>query len=117
MGKHFALSLKLPKYKMERQIKNGISTIENRIWGISVLTAAGLLLLFYMIQVNSFSTKGYEIKNLQTKVESLRNDQRALEVQSAELQSLQRIQSSSAVLNMVSVSTISYVQTKSLSAR
>ncbi|MDB4940060.1 MAG: hypothetical protein JWO40_485 [Candidatus Doudnabacteria bacterium] len=117
MGKHFALTLQLPKYRSERSVKIAPFTLENKKLGISVLVLGSFLVLTYLVQVNSFSTKGYEIRNLQTKVDQLKNDQRALEVQSAELQSLQRIQADPAVLNMVPVSTISYVQTTSLSQR
>lgn len=117
MGKHFALTLQLPKYHIERKAKTSTLTLENKNWGMAILVVGSMLILSYLVQVNSFSTKGYEIKSLQKKVESLRNDQKALEVQSAELQSLQRIQGNPSVLNMVPVSTISYVQTKSLTQR
>jgi cell division protein FtsL len=117
MGKHFALTLQLPRYQSERKNKPNTLTLENHNYGLLIVAVAGFLVLAYLVQVNSFSTKGYEIRNAQKKIDQLRNDQRALEVQSAELQSLQRIQSQPAVLNMVPVSSISYVQTTSLSQR
>lgn len=122
MGKHFALSLQLPVYRMDKRHERSVKTktsmpLLTSNWGILVLGLCSLLTIVYLIQVNSFSTKGYEISNLQKKIDQLKEDQRTLEVQSAELQSLQRIQADPSLLNMVPVSSISYVQTTSLSQR
>ena len=117
MGKHFALTLQLPKYRAERKNSHVNSLALNANYGIIVLAVAALMIVGYLIEVNSFSTKGYEISTLQKKVEQLKEDQRQLEVQAAQLQSLQRIQDDPAVQNMVPVSKISYVQNQSLTQR
>ena len=117
MGKHFALTLQLPKYSVDRKNRGTTTLALNANWGIIILAVAVIMIVAYLIEVNSFSTKGYAISTLQKKVEQLKADQRQLEVQAAQLQSLQRIQSDPAVQNMVPVSKISYVQNQSLSQR
>ncbi len=122
MGKHFALTFQLPSYRLERSASktsnrfSGMFSNTTNI-GAIVLGLCCLLTIAYLIQVNNFSTKGYEISNLEKQISQLREEQKTLEVQTAELQSLQRIQSDPAIVNMVPVSTISYVQTTSLSQR
>ncbi len=113
MGKHFALTFNLPGARLSP--RSALSSQPN--WGFAVLAAGCLLIVIYLVQVNSFSTKGYEINNLQKKIQQLKDGQKALEVQAAELQSLQRIQSDPIILNMVPVSSINYVQTTSLTQR
>ncbi len=117
MGKHFALTLQLPKYSLERRSRNANSFANTGNWGIIVLAISCLMIVGYLVEVNSFSTKGYEISGLQRKVDQLKEDQRQLEVQAAQLQSLQRIQNDPAVQNMVPVSKVSYVQNQSLTKR
>lgn len=117
MGKHFALTLQLPRYTSERKNRTSGVMLADRKWGAAVLFTSCLLLITYLVQVNSFATKGYEIGNLQKKIDQLKTEQRTLEVQTAELQSLQRIQAQPTILNMVPVSSISYVQNTSLSQR
>ncbi len=124
MGEHFALTFKLPQYQRQRQqskkrafaLGAGLNIDISRL-GVAVFASIILLFLIYFFQVNSFATKGFEIKNLQQKIELLKESQKQLQVQAAELQSFQRIQGDPTLLNMVPVSNISYIQTTSLTQR
>jgi cell division protein FtsL len=117
MGKHFALTLQLPKYNSEKRTRSGSTVGVGSKYGMAVMIGCCVLTLTYLVQINSFSTKGYEIRSLEKKIDQLKQDQRMLEVETAELQSLQRIQNDPAVLNMVSVSSVNYVQNTSLTQR
>ncbi|GEM_PF-2241543 len=121
MGRYFALSMNLPaqqRVSRESRVKTAKHNLltHNRT-GLLVFTACCLMLLVYLVQVNSYSTKGFEIKSLEKKISQLKEEQKQLQIQSAELQSFQRIQGDAAVVNMVPVSTISYIQTTALSER
>ncbi len=120
MGKHFALSLQLPGYHLEKvgsKVSRAELKMQTPLVGAAILGLGVLMVIVYLIQVNSFSTKGYEISTMQKKITQLREEQKNLEIQTAELQSLQRIQGDPTIINMVPVSSISYVQTTSLTQR
>ncbi|MHB8871403.1 MAG: hypothetical protein ACYC5G_03030 [Candidatus Doudnabacteria bacterium] len=122
MGRYFALSMNLPAQHQRYSRESRVKTTKNNILlnnrtGVFVFVALCLMLLTYIVQINSFSTKGYEIKSLEKKISSLKEEQKALQIQSAELQSFQRIQGDTSIINMVPVSTIMYIQTTALSER
>lgn len=116
MGRHFALTLQLPNYR-RNSTRRPKFAISGQVLGIAVFTACCLLAAVYLIQANSFSTKGFEIRTVQDKVSQLRDEQRQLQVQSAELQSFQRIQGDPKLLNMVPVTSVSYLRTTAVSIR
>ncbi len=70
---------------------------------IILIILACLVGLLYLTQVTKTNSYGYGISNLQQQQQTL-NDQKAdLEVQSARLQSLDRVAASQAAKNLVSV--------------
>ena|SRR5258708_6872491 len=116
MGRHFALTFKLPNYSRQNsRIRS--ARLDYKNLGIAVFGAIILMLLIYLVQVNSFSTKGFEISSMQKKINTLKDQQRLLQIQAAQLQSFQRIQGDPAIINMVPVSAVSYIQTTSLTQR
>jgi len=120
MGKHFALTFQLPAYTKQRQVRtarNGIAGIQAVHVGAAVLVLLVGTVLAYLVQVNNFATKGYEINRLQTQLAQLQDEHDKLQVQAAQLQSIQRIQTDPAVLNMVPINQITYVQTTALTQR
>ncbi len=128
MGKHFALTLQLQSYVRKpghirtsaRQVsykKNAFSEIKSKYAGGVIFVLAILLVFFYLFQVNSFSTAGYGINRLHNKVADLENSHKKFEIQAAELQSIQRIQSDSAALSMVPVTSVDYIQATALTQR
>jgi hypothetical protein len=122
MGKHFALALQLPAYQ-SRSRKNKIRSspilknINYEHIGIAVFALLICTFLAYLIQVNNFAAKGYEINQLQNKISGLQADYKKLEAESSQLQSIQAIQSDNATFNMVPVNSVSYVQPLNLSQR
>ena len=121
MGKHFSLAMRLPLYHKEQRSKRNRLSVRKRSGGHnSGMVVFGALIIFiglYLFQVNSFSTKGYEVRSLQKKVAQLGEQQKQLATKAAELQSLQRLGSDSALGRMVPVTTISYIQNANLTKR
>lgn len=121
MGRHFAAALQLHSYRSEQQ-KQKIRYSRKfhghaNIIGACIAVLCLAALLNYLFQVNSFATKGYEIKKLDTRLTQLKEQHRKLQLEAAQLQSIQKIQMDQATLNMVPVSSISYIQITSLSQK
>ncbi len=76
--------------------------------GITTLALVFLLGLFYIVQVNDTSTMGYEIHDLEKRLEELSDSQKEKEVQQAKLQSIQRLESESIKLNFNNVDKLEY---------
>lgn len=70
---------------------------------VTLIVLACLLGMFYLAQVTRTNAFGYQINNLQQTQASLRSQQDNLEVQSARLQSVSRVQNSSVAKAMTAV--------------
>jgi hypothetical protein len=70
---------------------------------IVLIVLACLLGLLYLTQVTKTNAYGYQINSLQEQQKQLKSQHDDLEVSSARLQSLSRVQNSAAAKNMVSV--------------
>lgn len=71
---------------------------------ITLIVLACLLGLLYLTQVTKTNAYGYQINGLQEKQTSLKSQHDDLEVASARLQSLSRVQGSAVAKNLVAVS-------------
>ena len=70
---------------------------------IILIVLACLLGMFYLAQVTKTNAFGYQINNLQQTQTSLKNEHSNLEVQSARLQSINRVKNSSVAKAMTPV--------------
>lgn len=70
---------------------------------ITLIVLACLLGLLYLTQVTKTNAFGYQINALQEKSSQLKSQHADLEVESARLQSLQRVKNSEVSKNLVSV--------------
>ena len=77
---------------------------------IVLIVLACLLGLLYLTQVTKTNAYGYQINSLQEKQTQLKTEHDELEVASARLQSLSRVQNSAVAKNMVSVAPSSTVK-------
>ena len=77
---------------------------------IILVVLACLLGLLYLTQVTKTNAFGYQINDLQTKQAALATEHDNLELASARLQSLDRVQHSSVAKNMVAVAPSGTVQ-------
>ena len=77
---------------------------------ISLIVLACLLGLLYLTQVTKTNAYGYQINSLQQAQANLQSQHNDLEVASARLQSLSRVQASAVAKNLVSVVPTATVQ-------
>lgn len=117
MGKHFALTLQLPNYQREAKTQKTQSKFLSENIGMYLFAGCIVLVLAYLVQVNSLSTKGYQIQKLQNKVSALREDNKKLTINSTELQSMDQVKSDPAITAMVPVTSINYVHSATLTER
>ena len=106
-GKMRDLTLAFPSGFGRVKIKSEMS-----IHRLNLMMLAAILLfgLVYLFVVNSLGTKGYEIRNLESKVQQLEIDQKHLQIQASDMQSLNRIQIDAQKLNFVPTSNITYLK-------
>ena len=71
--------------------KNGLGPISNTLVLALILSLMGLL---YLTQITKTTTFGYQVNELETQRSALLERQQTLEVESARLQALERIQQS-----------------------
>jgi hypothetical protein len=77
---------------------------------ITLIVLACLLGLLYLTQVTKTNAFGYQINGMQEKQSQLKNEHDDLEVASARLQSLSRVQNSEVAKSMVPVAPTATVQ-------
>lgn len=77
---------------------------------VVVIVLICLISLFFLAQVFQASTKGFEISNLQEQAEELKEKNRALEIESTDLRSFEKIQREAEKLNMVKTEKIVYMR-------
>ena len=76
----------------------------------SVLAALVVVFGFmYVWQTNTVSTKGYQVTDLETKINELENETRQLEVDIAKHKSMQSLQERMAQTNLVAVTDVDYI--------
>jgi len=69
-----------------------------------------LLSLFFLAQVFQSSTKGYEISELESNMDELKEQNKSLEIRAAELRSFETIKNEAEKLNMVQAERIVYIR-------
>lgn len=81
--------------------------------GIFILAGAVLLAgSVYLYQVNGLATKGYEIRELETKIQNLEKEGQNLQIKEVELRSMYNIEKATKDLNLVNSSNVSYAEIK-----
>jgi hypothetical protein len=65
----------------------------------------------YLGLINNVAARGFEIKDLEKKVENLQLESKKLEIKAAELESIQEITKAKNSLNLVEISKIEYIET------
>ncbi len=105
----YSSSLAMNRNRFSGRNQNSISfQVRARTLGpvsntIILIVLACLLGLLYLTQVTKTNAYGYQINGLQEQQARLKSQHDNLEVDSARLQSLSRVQNSAAAKNMVSV--------------
>lgn len=66
--------------------------------------------IFYLVQTNKVAVEGFQIKELNQRIEDLRQENRKLEIEAASLQSISEIKKASQDLNLVKAEKIEYIE-------
>lgn len=77
-------------------------------WGLWIMISLVVFSIFYLIEINSMTTKGYEIKKFEKRITALKESEKKLELEAASLQSIQVIEESAQVLNLVPSAGMNY---------
>jgi cell division protein FtsL len=105
----YSSSLAVSRNRYSGRNKNSVSfAVTNRRVGpvsntIILVVLACLLGLIYLTQVTKTNTYGYQIEGLQAQQQQLESQKQNLQVAQAQLQSLNKVQSSNVAKNMVAV--------------
>lgn len=93
----------------KKTIKTGSVFMGRITLNFLLVTLISALGFFYIVEVNSNATKGYEIRTLEKKVQDLKDSQEKLKIQEAELKSMYNIEEKTKDLNMVAPKDVSYM--------
>ena len=63
----------------------------------------------YLYYINQTATGGFDIKGMETNIEEIKKDNKQLQVKSAEMQSLGKIEKASEDMQMVATTSIEYL--------
>ncbi len=113
MGRYFALTIDLPSaIQTSKQIRRGRNAsgqakTKSNLWIGVLLIIIGIV---YLVQVNSLSTKGYEIKKLEAKLLELKESHARLELEAAALKSIQNLEAIVKTLNLVPSGGVNYLK-------
>jgi len=64
----------------------------------------------YLYQVNDLATKGYEIKDIEKRIQDLEREGKKMKIKEVELKSMYNIEKSTEELDLVSPQNITYVE-------
>jgi cell division protein FtsL len=112
---------KRPKETKKPSLVRSFSVMEEKVGsaaekhsGLSVIgfILIGLLLFassLYLYQVNSLATKGYELRDVENKIQDSEKEINKLKIEEVELKSMYNIEKATKDLNLVSSSEVSYI--------
>ena len=101
------LSLAIPTTFGKRKTKSSISTYR---LNLAIIASTMILGLVYLFVINGLGTKGYQIRKLEEQVRAIENDQKNLQLQASDLQSINRIEAAAKQLNFVPNSNVTYLK-------
>lgn len=107
------LSLAISSAPPKKKTKSGSTYVLN----LSIIAAIALIGLVYLFTVNALSTKGYEIKKLDQELTNLEKEQKALQLQVSDLQSINRIKADAQLLNFVPANNVTYIKDSDFALR
>lgn len=100
---------KLAKIKREIKKQSFWKKFQGFNFNVIILGLIILVSFLYLVQVNSVAAKGFKIKDLEKRIEELKDGNKNLELKVAELQSRGYIKKEIQKLNMVAVSNVDYI--------
>jgi cell division protein FtsL len=77
----------------------------------TVLLASIVILGFgYLFQINALGTTGYEIKKIEKRLQTLEQEQKSLQLDASDLQSIDRVQAEAMKMNFVPSENVTYLK-------
>lgn len=64
---------------------------------------------FYLFQVNDLAVKGYDVRDLETRISQLEDENKQMQIREMELRSMYQIEKSAQDFNLVSPTNVSYL--------
>jgi len=98
------------KERLSRQGIKARSKINSRKYLLSLLCIISLTGFFHLVQINNLATKGYNIKDLEEKVATLKEKNKDLEIMVTDLRSSERINKEVENLDMEQVVRVEYLK-------
>lgn len=86
------------------------SSVSVKTWNLSILAAITVFGLVYFFAVTAMATKGYEIKKLETQLTQILQDQKNLQIETSNLQSIDLIQQQAQKLDFVPSTNVTYLK-------
>lgn len=96
-----------------KNIFNGAGRVELSWMPLAFVVVFGIFFggAFYLYQVNDIAAKGYEIRELENKIQDLSKESKKMEIKEVELKSMYNIEKASEDLNLVnSGNDVSFVE-------
>lgn len=92
-------------------IKIGLASV-----GFLTVAIVVFLSAFYLFQVNELAMKGYEIKEVETRIANLKKDNDKMQIREMELRSMYSVEKVAPEFNLVSPVNVSYLELNDLIA-
>ncbi|MFZ5982710.1 MAG: hypothetical protein ACOYS2_04050 [Patescibacteria group bacterium] len=87
--------------------KSKISLVAVAAFVFAVLILGGMV---YLFQVNDLATKGFEVREIETRIDDLQEERKNLKLKETELKSMYNLEKEVKDLNLVNCSNISYIE-------
>ncbi len=100
------LTMAISQAEPRKRANNPTNTLR---WNTAIIVSILFLGLLYLFQVNALGTKGYMIGELETGLDELRAENKHLEVKTAELKSISRIQAEAQARSFVPIAGVNYI--------
>lgn len=81
----------------------------DRWFPLTILTLLAVLTVAYVVELNVVSRRGFQVRTLDTRLQTLREENRKLNIQLAELQSMTGIEDRIAALGLVPTADVQYL--------
>jgi cell division protein FtsL len=82
-----------------------------KVVSVGVVCLVFMAFLTYLVQINTMATKGFEIRELEDQIAVLQDDNKRLELQVIELQSMSTLKEKMRGMNLVEADEVAYLNT------
>jgi hypothetical protein len=103
------LTLTIPVGVSRRKV-SGSGSLSVKTLNLSLLCGIALFGLVYLFQVNAMGTKGYDIRGLEQQVREVQEQQKNLQMEASNLQSIDLIETHAKQLNFVPSTNVTYLK-------